>query len=434
MQRRLFKLLLIVLTLLLAAMPSFAQDSTTESPVDLDGDGVNLGFPEPDPFDVNSYIRFAHFAPDAGDVDIYLNGEMVEGLSGVSYETLGEWMPVAPGGYDIDVTPAGESIDSAVVDLESFQLTRGQWLTAAVVIDNEGTPAVVTAVEDFSRPLPGATNVTFFNALSTEDNVDFNRDGVPFVINLGRNDNEINSYSYAIPMDTAEYSFSANETLDNTVVSSDMSVDFNEWSSYLIAVYGNVDGDPQLLIDETSRVEYANLRGELPGDGTVVDAMSYIEELRPYVRLIDEAGLNETLSGEGPFTVFIPAGFLADEILLALDEDTTENFLLSHVYAGEALYTQDLIEADSLITEAGNEIPVIVEGDAIYVGGARVIDVNIPATNGVIHVVGYVIDPTLDQEDYDIFDDATNLRANADLGLSNDIEEMSEEATEEDED
>lgn len=432
--------LFLILTLIVGmfALPTLAQDTDSEG-YDLDGDGVNIDFPEVDPFDTNSYIRFAHLAPEVGDVDIYVNGELMEGMEGVTYEALGEWIAVEPGGYDIDITATGDDIMNAVVSLDSFQLPRGQWLTAAAVIDDEGTPAIVTAVEDFSEPLPGVSNLTFFNALSTENDVDFFRDGIFFVSNLGQMASDINSYSFAIPVDTQPYAFSANVEIDNEVIAtSEETVDLNEWSSYLIAVYGDADGNAQLLIDETSRTEAAVLREWLPEDGTLVDALAYNEALEPYVRAIDLAGLTDTLNAEGPFTLFIPAGFLADEILVVADGDPEllASILSAHLYEGAALYSQELIELDSLTMSNGNEVPLIVDENGIFVGGAQVIDINIPATNGVIHVLGYVIDPSLDQEDYDLFDDAVNLESSVDPDVVDDIEDdvenMEDENNEED--
>lgn len=413
------------LVLLLFSLPALAQEEGNQQ-VDLGDDGVNYEFPEVDEFDDFTHVRFLHVAPGAGAVDIYLNGEQV--ASSVGFETLGDWQNMVAGGYDIAITPAGESMDNAVVELDSFQFPRGQWTTAAVVLDNEGTPAIVTAVEDFSEPLPGTTNVTFLNALSMDNDVTFTRDGVPYIANLGQMAADINSYSYAIPMDTEAYNFGARVEIDQGLIASERQLDLQEAASYLIAVYGDTENNAQLIVDETTRTEFAELRGLLPEGGTVVDALFYTEELRPYARMMAFTGLYAPLYAEGPYTVFIPAGFLADEILTVAFEDAAllEQILTAHVYQGEALYSSDLIERDSLIMVNGNEIPVIVQDDAIFVGGAQVLEVNIPANNGVIHVLGYVIDPTLDQEDYDLFDDAVNLANNANPGVVSDLEAQTE--------
>lgn len=430
----------LVILLLSFTLPVLAQDTgegteeptspeTTEQETAVeDGTGTNLDFPEPDPFDTLTHVRFAHLAPDVGAVDIYLNGELY--AEGVGYETLGEWINLPAGGYDIAVVPAGEAMENAAVDLASFQLPRGQYTTAAVILDDMGTPAIVTAVEDFSDPLPGTTNITFFNALSSENDVDFYRDGVPFVTGLGQSAADVNSYSYAILVDTEPYTFSANVAADNQVLAAEQQVDLTEASSYLIAVYGDAEGNPQLLIDETPRYEFAVMSGRLPEGGTIVDALRYNEALNPYARMAEFTGLDEVLDGEGPYTLFVPAGFLADEILIATfdDQELLSRVLTAHVYEGEALYSNDLIERDSIVMANGNEIPVVVtEDDNIAVGGAEVLIVNIPASNGVIHVIGYVIDPTLDQEDYDLFDDAVNLQGQLDYGVIEDIQDAEED-------
>jgi uncharacterized surface protein with fasciclin (FAS1) repeats len=106
----------------------------------------------------------------------------------------------------------------------------------------------------------------------------------------------------------------------------------------------------------------------------------------------------ETLQGEGPFTVFAPT----DEAFAKLPEGTVEGLLQDtealtriltyHVVAGEVTSDQ-VVKLDEAETVAGITAPVEVRNGEVYVGGAKVVTVDIQASNGVIHVIDTVMLP-----------------------------------------
>ncbi len=113
---------------------------------------------------------------------------------------------------------------------------------------------------------------------------------------------------------------------------------------------------------------------------------------------LEAADLTETLSGEGPYTVFAPT----DEAFAALPEGAIEQLLLPenrdilvqiltyHVVSG-AVYSTDL-ETGSVETVEGSDLAVEV-GDMVTVNNANVIVADIDASNGVIHIIDRVILP-----------------------------------------
>ena len=110
------------------------------------------------------------------------------------------------------------------------------------------------------------------------------------------------------------------------------------------------------------------------------------------------AGLVETLTGEGPFTVFAPT----DEAFAALGQDTISalladpaalrEILLYHVVPGN-LDSAAVVAADTLTSVQGSEIDVTVEGESVRVNDANVIAVDVAASNGIIHIIDAVILP-----------------------------------------
>ncbi len=116
------------------------------------------------------------------------------------------------------------------------------------------------------------------------------------------------------------------------------------------------------------------------------------------VQAVQAAGLNETLSGEGPFTVFAPT----DEAFAALpegtldallaDEEALRSVLTYHVVAGEYM-ASDVAGMESLTTVQGEEINVTAENGSVMINDANVTTADIEASNGVIHVIDKVILP-----------------------------------------
>ena len=124
------------------------------------------------------------------------------------------------------------------------------------------------------------------------------------------------------------------------------------------------------------------------------------------VAALGVAGLVDTLSGNDNYTVFAPTddAFAAAGINLA-DYDTEEeiaalaDILLYHVVAGEIAST-DLADGANTVTAAnGDELTVTVAEGVVTVGaeGATVVLADVPASNGVIHVVDKVILPPADE-------------------------------------
>jgi transforming growth factor-beta-induced protein len=112
---------------------------------------------------------------------------------------------------------------------------------------------------------------------------------------------------------------------------------------------------------------------------------------------LTEAGLVETLKGEGPFTVFAPtdeafAAVPAEtlEALLA-DKDALTQVLTYHVVAGKVM-AADVATGD-VETVAGLPLALVAADGAVTVGGANVVAADVEASNGVIHVIDQVLLP-----------------------------------------
>jgi Secreted and surface protein containing fasciclin-like repeats len=130
---------------------------------------------------------------------------------------------------------------------------------------------------------------------------------------------------------------------------------------------------------------------------TIVDVAVQAGKFNTLVQAVQAAGLVETLSGEGPFTVFAPTdeafAQIPQETLQAVlaDKEKLTAILTYHVAPGK-LMAADVVRSTQLQTVQGQSITVSTEG-GVRVDNANVIQTDIEADNGVIHVIDQVIMP-----------------------------------------
>jgi uncharacterized surface protein with fasciclin (FAS1) repeats len=133
-----------------------------------------------------------------------------------------------------------------------------------------------------------------------------------------------------------------------------------------------------------------------PGD--IVQVATSAGTFNTLVAAVRAAGLTSTLSGPGPFTVFAPT----DEAFAKLPAGTVDALLRNptalaailtyHVVPGRVT-ASDVVKLTSATTVNGKSVAIQVNGNAVQVGAARVIRTDIPASNGVIHVIDTVLLP-----------------------------------------
>ena len=122
------------------------------------------------------------------------------------------------------------------------------------------------------------------------------------------------------------------------------------------------------------------------------------ERFETLVAAVTAAGLVDTLSGEGPFTVFGPTddafASLPKGAVEALLEDipALTDILLYHVVSG-AVRAADVVPLESALTVQGESVSITVEGDSVRINDALVVIAHIEASNGVIHVIDAVLLP-----------------------------------------
>jgi uncharacterized surface protein with fasciclin (FAS1) repeats len=152
--------------------------------------------------------------------------------------------------------------------------------------------------------------------------------------------------------------------------------------------------------------------GGSDGDGTPAPTKNIVElavatpDLSTLVTAVKAAGLVETLSGPGPFTVFAPtnAAFakidpaVLNNLLLPANKAALSNILTYHVVAGKVLKADIKPLPFTAKTEQGGSFTVDVVGADVVItdakgGKPKIITTDILATNGVVHLIDAVIMP-----------------------------------------
>lgn len=132
-----------------------------------------------------------------------------------------------------------------------------------------------------------------------------------------------------------------------------------------------------------------------PG-ATVSDILGSEDDLSTFNQLIRRSGVIREIDGPGPFTLLAPTNAAFDLLppgaLGALVDEpqrlraVMQYHVLTDEYRGEAL-----AEFDRLPTLAGDYVSIVGAENAVVVGGATVEDMNLEASNGLVHKLSNVM-------------------------------------------
>lgn len=375
MRKMLAMVLALMLGLAALAPPALAQD---------DGDG------EPVDTENQAYIRFANWRADGVGADFYFDGELSD-TADLEAGAMGRWMSVNAGAHTFGAVEPGAALDQAGVEPGELELLPGQWMTIITTGSAEaGTLRMFAVPIDAQELVPGTAMITFVNALDGETRVNFDRDGVPFVTELAPPGNAEGLISdTSIPVDAETYTFTAYPTGEpDNLIGELADVDLVATNYYLLAVVDGPEG-PDLVMDETRFAEMLMARGDLEEPGTLLEAARGQELLAPFVQLVEELGISQELTGEGPYTVFAPADFAVDEARSRLGDDpeALANWVRAHIVEGDLKF-QGVYESDTLTSLTGDTLTIEQIDNTAAVNGAEILTPNIAAMNGTLHIVG----------------------------------------------
>jgi uncharacterized surface protein with fasciclin (FAS1) repeats len=130
----------------------------------------------------------------------------------------------------------------------------------------------------------------------------------------------------------------------------------------------------------------------------IVQTAQAAGNFKTLTKLVVKAGLADTLSGTGPYTVFAPTDAAFKKVpkstlkSLARHPAKLRAVLLYHVVAGRVPSSQ-VVMLKSAKTLNGKSVRIHTAGGKVFVNNAKVTKADINASNGVIHVVNRVLIP-----------------------------------------
>ena len=135
----------------------------------------------------------------------------------------------------------------------------------------------------------------------------------------------------------------------------------------------------------------------------IVDTAVAAGQFKTLAAALEAAGLVDALKGAGPFTVFaptdeafakLPAGTV-ESLLKPENKENLKSILLYHVISGNVPASEVLkLNGRSVKTLQGSSIKVRTK-DGVHLDNAKVVQTDVMASNGVIHVIDTVLIPKM---------------------------------------
>jgi len=164
----------------------------------------------------------------------------------------------------------------------------------------------------------------------------------------------------------------------------------------LVAACGSDEAEETTTTSEATTTTAAE-------EPTVLQLAVEAGQFSTLIAAIEAAGLQEALSGEGPFTVFAPTDKAFDDAFAALgitaeellaDTETLTAILTYHVLPQEAnSQLVATLDGQTVPTLNGQSVSISVEGGQVMVDGATVVSADLEASNGIVHVIDAVLLP-----------------------------------------
>ncbi len=137
-----------------------------------------------------------------------------------------------------------------------------------------------------------------------------------------------------------------------------------------------------------------------PATNTITDKVVADASFSLLEKAVVKAGLDGTLKGTGPFTVFAPddAAFssagISNATIDALSSAELKDILLYHTISARILAADVPAGPNAkVITTGGDSVFVTKNANGVFINGIKVTQADIAADNGVIHKIGYVLMP-----------------------------------------
>lgn len=139
-----------------------------------------------------------------------------------------------------------------------------------------------------------------------------------------------------------------------------------------------------VLVTATLLLSFASAQGQ-----NVMQKLKSNTETSEFAKALEQTNIDDRLNGSGPFTLFAPSNSAFNS--LSSVQKNNNNLLLNHIFTG--LATKRSLSVMSEVTcLSGENLKIDSNGQDISINEVRIVEANIKADNGVIHIISGVID------------------------------------------
>ncbi len=254
--------------------------------------------------DTDAHLRIAHFAVDAGPIDIYVNGAPI--LTDYLFGSVSDWMLVAPGPLRVAITPTGASIDEAVITADATLDADGWYTVAAIGLVEGEDIAPSTAqviVEDYSDLELGQSRLTIFHAIPNTTPVSVVANGNVIVAGLAyptADDENDGLTTLGLDAGTYDIEVTLTDAPDTTVFDLE-GVEIGAQRNVFIAATGLIESPELVFVSTNPDDQFAEMMvEEAPADDNAHLRVGHFGEDAPAVDVYINGELSSVAGVEYP--------------------------------------------------------------------------------------------------------------------------------------
>ncbi|MDQ7024126.1 MAG: DUF4397 domain-containing protein [Anaerolineae bacterium] len=195
----------------------------------------------------NLFMRVAHLASDAPEVDMYLNGNLA--ISNLSYADMTDFIAMEGGVYDVALVPTGAALEDAIFSGEVALFEETLTLVAVIGLVGDESLDVATVQEEGGRTGIGEGRIAFFQSIPTTALFNLTVDGNILLQGLAFPEAFVGAGDGYVAVDivAAEYDFA----IESPTVGIELdtgSITMGAGRYYLFVAVGTVDAPNYLLL------------------------------------------------------------------------------------------------------------------------------------------------------------------------------------------
>ncbi|MEO1645585.1 MAG: DUF4397 domain-containing protein, partial [Chloroflexota bacterium] len=193
-------------------------------------------------------LRVGHFAPDAPNVDVFIDGELTVG--NLAFTSVTQFLELPSGTYEIAVSATGDTADNAVIEPFEVTLEANTHTTIGAIgsIENESLDVTVFT-ENYGALSDGTARITVLHTIENEREINVYGSTVLLIQVLRYPNAELGADgAFTRDVPAGRYNLSVRLAEANLTIRSTTGVELEDGEYYLIVALGPQSEEGDLLI------------------------------------------------------------------------------------------------------------------------------------------------------------------------------------------